>query len=113
MNNSFQVTRLENASNLTIVSIDVRENGSLVVNDWSTGDFADEVYGADVDRFLELGPESVEKLLSSLKITADSKTPESLADYLTRQYKGENRAMTKIRDLCDQHGVQYELESWP
>ncbi len=113
MNNSFQVTRLENASNLTIVSIDVRENGSLVVNDWSTGDFADKCYGRDVDRYLELGPESVEKLLSSLKITADSKTPESLANYLTRQYKGENRALTKIRDVCDQHGVQYKEEFWP
>ncbi len=113
MINSFQVTHRENASNLTIVTIDVLENGSLVVRDWSTGDFADEVYGADVDRYLELGPESVEKLLSSLKITADLKTPESLANYLTRQYKGENRAMTKIRDLCDQHGVQYKEEFWP
>ena len=32
MNNSFQVTRLENASNLTIVTIVAGESGSLAVN---------------------------------------------------------------------------------
>ena len=113
MNNSFQVTRLENASNLTIVTIDVLEDGGLVVKDWSTGDFADEVYGADVEHNIELPPESVEKLLSSLTNAADAKTPESCASYLTRQFKNENRALTKIRDLCDQHGVQYKEEFWP
>ena len=112
MNNSFQVTRLENASNLTIVTIVVLENGGLVVNDFSTGAFADEVYGADVEHNIELAPESVEKLLSSLTY-ADPKTPESCASYLARQFKNENRALTKIRDLCDQHGVQYKEEFWP
>ena len=113
MINSFQVTHRENPSNLTIVTIDVLENGSLVVRDWSTGDFADEVYGADVEHNIELAPESVQKLISSLSFTADSKTPESLASYLTQQYKNENLALASIRDLCDQHGVQYQEEFWP
>ena len=113
MSKSFQVTRLENARNLTTVEIDVLENGGFKMSDWSTGDFADEVYGSDVDRIIKLTPEAVGKLTTSLTASPEPKTAESCARYLTQKFSGENRALTMIRDLCDQHGVQYTEEFWP
>ena len=113
MSQSFQVTRLENARNLTTVKIDVLENGGFEMSDWSTGAFADEVYGSDVDRIIKLAPEAVQKLSASLTIFPGPKAAESCANYLTEKYKGYNRALTMIRDLCDQHGVQYSEEFWP
>ena len=113
MSKSFQVTRLENARNLTTVEIGVLENGGFEIRDWSTGDFADEVYGSDVDRIIKLAPEAVKKLTSSLMAIPEPKTAESCASYLAQKFKNENRALTKIRDLCDQHGVQYTEEFWP
>ena len=83
------------------------------MSDWSIGDFADEVYGSDVDRIIKLTPESIEKLTSRLTAIPDPKTAESCASYLTEKFKGENRALTKIRDLCDKHGVPYTEEFWP
>lgn len=113
MSKSFQVTRLENARNLTTVTIDVLENGGFEMSDCSTGDFADEVYGSDVDRIIKLTSESVEKLSSCLTAIPEPKTAENCARYLTQKFKNENRALTKIRDLCDQHGVQYNEQFWP
>ena len=113
MSKSFQVTRLENSRNLTTVTIDVLENGGFEMSDWSTGDFADEVYGSDVDRVIKLTPEAVDKLSSSLTAIPEPKTAESCANYLAQKFKDENRALTKIRDLCNQHGVQYEEQYWP
>ncbi len=112
MRTSIQVTELENSRNLTVVAIEILENGGLKVTDWSIGEFADEVYGHDVDVIFELSPDSVTKLMSVLSSEADLKTPEDCASFLAQKYKGQNLALRKLREFCDEHGVKYKYDIW-
>ena len=112
---TYRITKIDIGGNHVSISIVVSEDGSIRILDLSYGRLADEMYGEgrDVEHWLDLGFDSVRKLLSRMTGEATPDAANDLAKLLARIYEGQNLALRSIKELCDEKGVDYKEDFWP
>ena len=113
MRKEINITKIDTVANYVSISIVVNDDGSIRVSDYSDGEVAEEVYGHDVDHYLDLDAQAVKKLVHRMQREVPDGSPVELANHIAERFKGQNLALTSIKELCDQFDVPYCEEFWP
>ena len=114
MSKTYDVTDHEVGGNTIKIWIHTKPDGSLSVDDYSYGDAADAFYGPGrgVENSFTLKPDAVHDLYRALGGRDRHKRTDKLAEMLTQMFRGDTKALGKIRGLCDRWKVAYKSFLW-
>ena len=113
MSHTFTVTDSCVDGNSILVTINVTEDGGLIVGDYSAGPAADACFypGANVDHELLIPPKSAQKLCRHIGIYGGD--VRALAARLGLIYRDKTDALKLIKQQCDDLGLKYSEGRWP
>ena len=111
---TYTVTEIDKGGDHVSIVIIVGEDGSLRILDHSYGRSADEMYGEgrDVEHWLDLCADSVQKLMTKLTGGATPDAADDLAKLLVKKFESQNLALQSIKELCAEKGISYKEELW-
>jgi hypothetical protein len=110
----YTLTRIERDDLSLAIDIDINDDGSLHIMDWSMGRAADEMFGAgrDVEHWIDIDAESVRELVCRLTGSVSSNPGIQLAGILVGKFAGQSSALSSIIDLCNNEGIAYKEGHW-
>ena len=114
MSSKYEITRHESGGGTIIIWIRLVPDGGLAVTDYSYGPAADVFYGTGhgVESSLALEPDAVRRLHTLLADRDDPDPADKLARRLVKMFSGDTLALRKIRNLCDEHDIEYDKALW-
>ena len=114
MSKTHAITNFDNGGNVINISIHVKPDGGLSVDDSSYGNVADDFYGdgSGVDHSLRLKPEAANHLYKTLGGRDRRKRADKLAKMLVEKFRDATEALRKIEDLCNRRKVEYKTSLW-